>query len=102
MEWIPPLLVLVVLLVVLGHTGVRRVAGDQQSRRLAVIDRKLNLIMDQLGIREPGPDAPAGVLEQLMAGRKLQAIKVYREATSASLAEAKDAVELLARRHGLG
>ncbi len=36
-----------------------------------------------------------------MAGRKIQAIKVYREATGAGLKDAKDAVDLLARRYGL-
>ena len=37
----------------------------------------------------------------LGAGRKIDAIKRYREATGADLKAAKDAVEALARRHGL-
>ncbi|MEU8262493.1 hypothetical protein AB0C02_17905 [Micromonospora sp. NPDC048999] len=100
MEWIS----LLVLLAVLGQLmvgGRGRRAADRQARQLAAVERKLGLIMDHLGIREPEPDAPATVLEELMAGRKLQAIKVYRDATHTSLTEAKDAVELLARRYGL-
>jgi len=91
------LLVLVLLVVASG----RRPAADHQARRLAVVERKLDLIIAHLGIREPEPEAPGAVLQELLAGRKIQAIKVYREATGVGLKEAKDAVELLARQRGL-
>ena len=49
--------------------------------------------------------APEGVddrlWELLKKGEKIQAIKLYREQTGAGLAEAKAAVEAIARRHGL-
>jgi ribosomal protein L7/L12 len=41
------------------------------------------------------------ILELLAAGRKIAAIKLYREQTSCGLKEAKDAVEALATRHGI-
>jgi ribosomal protein L7/L12 len=101
MEWMPMLVLLPVLLVFLVDGNGQRAAANRQARRLAAVDRKLGLIMDHLGIREPEPEAPARVLHELSAGRKIQAIKVYREATGVGLKDAKDAVELLARRHGL-
>jgi ribosomal protein L7/L12 len=41
------------------------------------------------------------ILELLAAGRKIAAIKLYREQTSCGLKDAKDAVESLAAQHGI-
>jgi ribosomal protein L7/L12 len=41
------------------------------------------------------------ILELLRAGQKIRAIKLYRDRTGASLAEAKNAVESLAQQNGL-
>jgi hypothetical protein len=102
MEWILPLVVLLPFVLVMVVTGGgRRAAADHHALRLAAIERKLDLVMDHLGIREPEPDVPGMVLQELLAGRKLQAIKEFRAATGVSLREAKDAVELLARQRGL-
>ncbi|MEV6925277.1 ribosomal protein L7/L12 [Dactylosporangium sp. NPDC051485] len=101
MEFIVPVLFLVVLIGLLITSGGRGAAERQRLARIAVIERKLDLIMDSLGIAEPTPLAPPGVLEELVAGRKLQAIKAYREATGVGLKEAKDAVEAIARLRGL-
>ncbi|MEV4508618.1 ribosomal protein L7/L12 [Dactylosporangium sp. NPDC049525] len=102
MEWIVPFVVLLpfVLVVLVAGSG-RRAAADHQSRRLAEIERKLDLVIDHLGIVEPETGAPAAVMQELLAGRKLQAIKVYRAATGAGLREAKDAVEAMQRQRGL-
>ncbi|WP_442877600.1 ribosomal protein L7/L12 [Dactylosporangium sp. AC04546] len=72
------------------------------SAQLAAVERKLDLLLAHLGIEVPEPPGPAGLLDELQAGRKIQAIKLYREATGAGLKEAKDAVEALAARYGLG
>jgi ribosomal protein L7/L12 len=103
MEWVVPFAVMLplVLLALVVASG-RRSAADRQAQRLAAVERKLDLIMTHLGIREPEPDLPAAVLQELLAGRRIQAIKEYREATGVGLKEAKDAVELLARQRGLG
>jgi ribosomal protein L7/L12 len=103
MEWVVPFAVMLplVLLALVVASG-RRSAADRQAQRVAAVERKLDLIMTHLGIREPEPDLPAAVLQELLAGRKIQAIKEYREATGVGLKEAKDAVELLARQRGLG
>ena len=48
----------------------------------------------------PGVDN-AEILELLRAGQKIRAIKLYRERTGVGLADAKNAVEALAREEGL-
>jgi ribosomal protein L7/L12 len=102
MEWVVPVAVtLPLVLVALAVAGGRRGAADRQAQRLAAVERKLDLIMAHLDVHEPEPDVPDVVLRELLAGRKIQAIKEYREATGVGLREAKDAVELLARQRGL-
>lgn len=89
------------LLVLSWSVGVRR--RDEAERtgpRLAAIERKLQLVMDHLGIAEPQPAMP-DVVSHLDTGNKIQAIKAYRDATGAGLKEAKDAVEEMARQRGL-
>ncbi|UAB99517.1 ribosomal protein L7/L12 [Dactylosporangium vinaceum] len=71
------------------------------SARLAALERKVDLIMRHLGITEPEPEVHPLVLQELQAGRKIQAIKVYRELTGTGLREAKDEVEAIERRYGL-
>lgn len=46
---------------------------------------------------QPPAEKPASVLELLRAGRKIEAIKAYRESTGVGLKEAKDAVEAMER-----
>jgi ribosomal protein L7/L12 len=70
------------------------------DKRLARIERQLGLIMQRLEIDEPASDMP-GVVAELEQGRKIQAIKIYREQTGTGLAEAKAAVETIARERGL-
>jgi ribosomal protein L7/L12 len=71
-----------------------------QERRLTRIERQLTLIMERLDIEESGSPMPE-VIEQLDQGNKIKAIKLYREQTGAGLAEAKSAVELMAKERGL-
>ncbi|WP_128433927.1 ribosomal protein L7/L12 [Streptomyces cyaneus] len=68
---------------------------SQTDQRVARVERKLDLILDHLGL---GADDPrmGEVLVLLRNGKKIQAIKVYREITGAGLKEAKDAVERMA------
>ncbi|MEU1406628.1 ribosomal protein L7/L12 [Streptomyces sp. NPDC005728] len=64
------------------------------DRRLARVERKLDLIMEHLDLREEHPrmDEVAALVRE---GKKIHAIKVYREATGADLKEAKEAVDRL-------
>lgn len=62
------------------------------ERRNARLERKADLILDHLGIRqeEPGMERVTALLRE---NKKIQAIKEYREITDADLKEAKEAVE---------
>ncbi|MCR6482013.1 hypothetical protein M8542_04215 [Amycolatopsis sp. OK19-0408] len=87
------LLGIVLLVAVVGlssSTTERRL-----SRRLDRMERKLDAIVTQLGVtvEEPGL---AEVTALVREGKKIQAIKTYREHTGADLKEARDAVERLA------
>jgi hypothetical protein len=59
------------------------------------IERKLDLIMARLEIDDVRPEL-SEVTDLIGRGKKIAAIKAYREATGASLREAKDAVDELA------
>ncbi|GIJ61061.1 hypothetical protein Vau01_085770 [Virgisporangium aurantiacum] len=98
--WIPILLALVFLVGLMS--GPQMLGGRNRGieRRLTEIDRRLQLVMDHLGVTEPEPEA-VDVVAHLVAGNKIQAIKIYRERTGVGLKEAKDAVEDIARRHGI-
>ncbi|MCQ8192927.1 ribosomal protein L7/L12 [Streptomyces rugosispiralis] len=62
------------------------------QRRADRIERKLDLILDHLDIQvtEPGLERVVALVRE---GKKIEAIKVYRQLTDAGLKEAKDAVE---------
>lgn len=68
---------------------------DRANRRTAQLTHKVDLILDHLGIQEPQPElAPVRAL--IVEGKKLHAIKAYREITGAGLKEAKEAVDHMA------
>ena len=71
-----------------------------QTWRLARIERKLDRIMSHLGIADDADDADAHdpVRELLLQGRKIDAIKAYRERTGAGLKDARDAVDEMERQ----
>lgn len=95
------MLLLAAAVLLLASASVSR-AGDQArtARRLAAIERRVRAVMDHLGVVEPEPVLPQ-VVTELEGGRKIEAIKVYRDLTGAGLKEAKDAVEAMARDRGL-
>lgn len=66
--------------------------------QLARLERKVDLILNELGIAyvEPAPACPLSPEVQDLArdpARKIAAIKLHREQTGVGLKEAKDAVE---------
>jgi ribosomal protein L7/L12 len=62
------------------------------DRRTARMEHQLDLDLDHLGLRtaQPGMERVTALLRD---GKKIEAIKVYRELTDAGLKDAKEAVE---------
>lgn len=87
---------------ILEESLMRERHDPVQMQALARIERKLDLIMQHLEIRDyapPEPDQFGDVRTYIRAGQKIQAIKVYREITGVGLKEAKDAVERMEAGH---
>jgi ribosomal protein L7/L12 len=78
--------------------------GDLEAR-LETLERKVSDLYRRLGEAEPGfEDAAAGaqdprVIEAIRSGNEIEAIKLYSELTGVGLAEAKEAVDGVARLH---
>jgi hypothetical protein len=70
---------------------------NRLRKRLAALSRveaKLDLVLQHAGIKYvPYANLPAPVIDALQHGKKIQAIKLYREATGAGLKDAKDLIE---------
>ncbi|MEQ4305729.1 hypothetical protein ABNF97_30830 [Plantactinospora sp. B6F1] len=67
--------------------------------RLRRVERKLDLVMEHLGLTDAEPVLPE-VSAYLEKGQRIAAIKAYRDATGVGLREAKQAVDRIAERHG--
>jgi hypothetical protein len=71
--------------------------GPAARAQLDRIERKLNLILEHLGLAHDDPDDHWGLSSEeralAAAGQKIPAIKAYRNRTGAGLKEAKDAVD---------
>ncbi|MGY0068401.1 hypothetical protein ACWZEH_16625 [Streptomyces sp. QTS137] len=77
--------------VILGILTVRNNVS-RAERDIARLERKLDLVLQHLDLREeiPGED---GIVALAREGKTVQAVKAYREATGAGLLEAKQAVD---------
>ena len=65
------------------------------ARRLRRLEEQVALLSEKLGLPfdDPGAGMPSEVVELARNGRKIEAIKRYRELTGVGLAEAKDVVD---------
>jgi ribosomal protein L7/L12 len=89
MEWALLALLLITLLVAV-------ISWVNANARLQNIERKLNALIKHHGVDPTQVRLPlSDRVKQLAAdpGRKIEAIKVYREETGAGLAEAREATE---------
>jgi ribosomal protein L7/L12 len=71
---------------------------------LSRVEAKVDLLLRHAGIAQHDPYAnlPTPVIEAIQRGEKIQAIKLYREASGATLKDAKDFIEEVQRRTGHG
>lgn len=93
-EWVVVVLVVLVVGFVLG----RRTNADPvaEARARSEATRRTAAHVDAVE-----GAARSRVLAELRAGRKIEAIKLFREASGLDLKASKEAVEELARREGL-
>ncbi len=68
---------------------------ERHTRRVAAMDRKLDAIIEELGIVDRVHDLTR-VRELVRADDRVGAVKAYREETGAGLVEAKQAVDRIA------
>lgn len=97
-----PVLILV-FVVLLWIVMFRRILGAQRRRasvpndlgpRMMRLEAKVDLLMKQAGLTyDPHANLPAGVLDALRAGQKIEAIRLYRQATGVDLKTAKEFVD---------
>lgn len=78
----------------LAYIIFSRTGSQAVDLRLQRVERKLDAIISHLGVvMNPGVDPQ--LLELVRAGKKIEAIKFYRESSGVGLKEAKDFVESL-------
>ena len=87
---------MVALLLFFAIESSERKVRSEVSRRIDRLEDKVDLLLKQAGLEEPPMPRQDEVVALVRAGKKIEAIKVYREATGVGLAEAKAAVERLA------
>ena len=67
-------------------------------RRVAKLERTVDFLLEQLKLTyvdNPGVEASPDIMELVREGKKIEAIKAYREKTGAGLAEAKQYIDSL-------
>ena len=75
-----------------GILSAKFPAPDPNTKRIAYLEHRARELSEQLGIEEA---SLTDVQELIVQGRKINAIKLYREQTGASLAASKDAVDAM-------
>ncbi len=70
---------------------------ERLRKRVEILETRVDNLMKNAGfdVTKPVSDASEEVMELLLTGRKVEAIKAYRRATGASLQDAKKYVESL-------
>lgn len=72
---------------------------EKRVATLAHIDGKLDALLKNAGVEyDPYHNLPDQVIQALQRGKKIEAIKHYREASGAGLRDAKEFVEELQKR----
>jgi hypothetical protein len=96
-------IMILALFLLIAFLERRLIRMENRLARFNPIDAKLDLLLKAAGLGyDPLAQLPREVVKALQAGKKIEAIKHYREATSVSLAEAKSVIEEAQRRSGLG
>ncbi|MFF1757978.1 hypothetical protein [Streptomyces sp. NPDC058266] len=83
------------VLVLVAQLSLSSPSGKLVSveRRLARLEQKVDLLLNHLGVEAPQIPGMERVHELIVQGKKIEAIKVYRQLTGEGLKESKDAVK---------
>lgn len=83
--------------------GRRDSVVAQRTAAINRVEAKLDLLLSHAGIQyDPYAGIPQDVVQSLQKGNKVQAIKLYRQSSGATLKDAVDFIEELQRRSGAG
>jgi len=97
------LAVLIVLgLILLVAIRIRLDAIQSRIAAVTRVEAKLDLLLKQANIEfDPYAYVSNDIVEALRANQKIEAIKLYRQATGVGLKEAKEFIEEVQRRAGM-
>ena len=88
------------LAIVLLGTRLNKI--ERKISMLSRVDAKLDLLLKQSGLEyDPYKNLPPSVVDAVQRGKKIEAIKRYRESTGVGLKEAKEFIEDVQRRGGV-
>ena len=88
------------LAIVLLGTRLNKI--ESKISMLSRVDAKLDLLLKQSGLKyDPYKNLPPSVVDAVQRGKKIEAIKRYRETTGVGLKEAKEFIEDVQRRGGV-
>jgi hypothetical protein len=88
------------LAIVLLGTRLNKI--ESKISMLSRVDAKLDLLLKQSGLEyDPYKNLPPSVVDAVQRGKKIEAIKRYRESTGVGLKEAKEFIEDVQRRGGV-
>jgi hypothetical protein len=94
---------LLCLTAVVGLLGARMNKIELRIAKLSTVEAKLDLLLKLAEVEyDPYQNVPGVVADAIRSGNKIEAIKRYREATAVGLKEAKNFVEEVQRRGGVG
>jgi hypothetical protein len=87
----------------LGYINTQISSIERRTDALSRLEAKLDLLIKSAGLNYGAyPGLPTPVAEALREGKKIEAIKRYREATGVNLKMAKEFIEEAQRRSPLG
>jgi hypothetical protein len=98
--WVVPLTAALILMALIDARLNRL---KNRLAELSRVEAKLDLLLKQANIRfDPYVNVPPEIAEAVRSGKKILAIKLHRESSGMGLKEAKDFIEEVERRAGMG
>ena len=89
-------------LILLAVLGARIKEIRNRIGVLGRIEAKVDLLLQQAHVKfDPYANLQREIVEAVQKGRKIEAIKLYRQATGVGLKDAKDYIEEVQRRAGM-